>query len=330
MSAKLWEDTVVTAVRDEKWLHALRHQKNTPLPQVKLKGNAEQRLGDIIDASNDRFFLLEVKGVRGDIKDEWDTNNSDKNHQKDAYRAHVFWTKNSNDQNIKSILRLSLQGHLFAYWVEFLSSQKASESPDQWTWRDLLTIGECVAIEPYALACRTFMDKQPDDAKFGKFNPNIKMGIWDSDRNEFVCRQQIPLSLAYEDLGYLIEEVQTTTNPAASNYVKLGLKLDDFRTYISNLCSFFGKNAEPIHAIVMSSSGDFFRIVTTTAELEDLLGSSPKIDSKKLPWPEHRSPKMTAQEKDARLAELAKGRTENKIEDEDHSQPQTHWGRGPH
>ena len=298
MSAKLWEDTVVTAIRDEKWLHAVRHRLTTPPPQITLKGNAEQRLGDLLDITDDRFFLLEVKGTRQDIKSEWSTNNSKNNYQKDAYRAHLSWINSISDQQNKTNLGLSLRCHFFAYWVEFSSIEEEKSIPiEQMTWRNLLNSGECVSIEPYALACQTFEKEQPEDAKIKGFISNACVGILNKNTESFICRQQIPISLIYEGLGYLIREDKSAPYSTAAESWQLGAKLQEFKGYLSALCGFAGNSLEPIHAIVMSSSGKFFRIKTTTADLKDLLDPSPKSNARKLHWPQKSLPKMSKEAK---------------------------------
>lgn len=288
---KPWEDTVVTAMRDEKWLHALRHRRGqnirVPLPQLKLKGNAEQRLGDILDATDDRFFLFEVKATRNDIKSEWNTNNKDNDSQKDAFRAHRSWLSNPDAPENNDLLWKSMLGHFFAYWVEYLPGQEMADIPvEKKNWRDLLHVSACVAIEPYALACTSFRDKQRASAKVGALPSNHRVAIHDEDAKMFRTRQQIPLSLIYEDLGFLIKEDTTPPINTASSWELLGLELPAFKKYIENLCSFAGKSEEPIHAVVMSASGNFFQIATSTSDLKKLLLPSAKSDLPISCWPE--------------------------------------------
>ena len=51
--------------------------------------------------------------------------------------------------------------------------------------------------------------------------------------------------------------------------------MDDFQTYVDFLCRFAREGHEEVHAIAMSSSGKFFRMVGKTFELREILG--PKV-----------------------------------------------------
>jgi len=312
MDAKLWEDTVITAIRDEKWLHSYRH-RDLPLPQIKLKGNAEQRLGDLIDvAPNDRFFLLEVKGTRDDIKAEWQTKNPSKNNQKDAVRAHLKWaSENPNPQN----LYRSLIGHFLAYWVEYspledVSStieKNATPSDDERVERRrMLKLGACVAVESYLLACASLDGPLSGLSQVRKLKRRFSLSVADADEGDYVLRQQIPLCLVYEGLGYLVERDRSKPFLTISSATELGLKLEEFKEYVTSLCSSFGANSEPIHAVVMSTSGSFFRIATSTRKLIDLLGKSPlpNSDEKLSSWAEKRL-QYYSDEKKAELRALA-------------------------
>lgn len=121
--AKLWEDSVVTVIRDEKWLHALRHGApkygDFPLPQMNMSGRAERQLGDLLDVTQDQFFLFEVKAEREDIEDEWHTKNVKDGHKKKAFLSlHDCIYGKSPPTYATDLIDLSLRGHFLAYWNE--------------------------------------------------------------------------------------------------------------------------------------------------------------------------------------------------------------------
>ncbi|KUY77642.1 hypothetical protein WI25_06020 [Burkholderia cepacia] len=71
MFARLWEDTIILALRDLQWHKAVQTEGGKPVSErtkikppsalLKLDGNAETALGDAITSANDRFFLFEFK-----------------------------------------------------------------------------------------------------------------------------------------------------------------------------------------------------------------------------------------------------------------------------
>lgn len=60
---KLWEDTIIIALRDYQWHKAWTTVPRTPPASLlKLDGNAESAMGDVLTSEDDRFFLFEFKG----------------------------------------------------------------------------------------------------------------------------------------------------------------------------------------------------------------------------------------------------------------------------
>lgn len=70
---KLWEDTVVISLRDAQWLHCKDQRPKAVAPPsfLKMDGNAESSLGDVLFSSSAKFYLIEVKGTASDIASEW-------------------------------------------------------------------------------------------------------------------------------------------------------------------------------------------------------------------------------------------------------------------
>ncbi|WP_321807800.1 hypothetical protein [Burkholderia sp. BCC1993] len=62
MFTRLWEDTIILALRDLQWHKAVKNGPfKPPKALLKLDGNAETALGDAITSADDRFFLFEFK-----------------------------------------------------------------------------------------------------------------------------------------------------------------------------------------------------------------------------------------------------------------------------
>lgn len=69
--AKLWENTLMTALRDAQWFNKAPQALFPPF-FIKLDGNPESALGDaLLDADGGRYFLIEVKATRDQITEEW-------------------------------------------------------------------------------------------------------------------------------------------------------------------------------------------------------------------------------------------------------------------
>jgi hypothetical protein len=71
-----WEDTIIMAVRDLQWKKALERftlgqESKLPAPLLKLDGNTETALGDVVTSADDRFFLFEFKGDDSNMGSEW-------------------------------------------------------------------------------------------------------------------------------------------------------------------------------------------------------------------------------------------------------------------
>jgi hypothetical protein len=276
--AKLWEDTVITVMRDEKWQHALRHGNGVPLPQLKLKGGAEQRLGDTLDlAPNDKFFLFEVKGTREDIRDEWHTGDKANHNRKHALRAHIAWfgalTMGVAEASAQANLELSRRGHFFVYWAEYGNGPAPAFEPNKLDeyLRAQYGFYDGVVVEPYLAACREMGIKELR----GLYGDQSRLALMSDEPTVGFHRAQVPLSLVYEGRAGI---VSPTSKMLEHEWEALGLSQEEMCAYLRALCSAEGSaTSEPIHAVVMSASGQFFRVMTQTAQLEELLLPSPTI-----------------------------------------------------
>ncbi|KJV36968.1 hypothetical protein [Luteibacter yeojuensis] len=286
--AKLWEDTIVTVIRDEKWLHALRRGApitGYPMPQLNMSGNAEQKLGDLVDVTDDRFFLFEVKAEREDIEDEWNTKNAEDGHKKKAFlalHACVYGPKRPSGWN--ALVDRSLRGHFLAYWAEEYDDDQLNEDdvaeawmpPHKASWRDLIKARNQVVVTPYILGCLDLWTEEGGEHITERYRNAIRPGFFQAAPEKRYVRLHVPLSLLYEGAGrtfFIDRDAPGETIYAESRW---GLELAEMSNYIQQLCARFGSQPEPLHAVIMSSSGRFFRVVTTTAELKDMVTPSPK------------------------------------------------------
>jgi hypothetical protein len=62
---RLWEDTIIIALRDLQWAKSIERGQARPGSLLKLDGNAETALGDAITDAGERFFLFEFKSEAG-------------------------------------------------------------------------------------------------------------------------------------------------------------------------------------------------------------------------------------------------------------------------
>lgn len=134
--ARLWEDTIVIALRDLQWTRYASQLSSDetvarvyPSTFVKLDGVAEQTLGDlVVEDDNERFYLLEIKSTQAQIEDEW------RRGKRRESKSQPKWpclklvstladlADESLDDDVRdyflSMIKASRVAHLFAYWME--------------------------------------------------------------------------------------------------------------------------------------------------------------------------------------------------------------------
>ncbi|MBB5876136.1 hypothetical protein [Xanthomonas sp. 3498] len=275
---RLWEDTVVTALRDAQWLRCARGRSPaTAFPPgfVKLDGNAESAVGDVVYASGERYFVFEVKARRSGIRDEWI--GRDDARPKLAYRslAH-FWKRledlSSTDKNVDRAARFrllrffefSLAGHHFAYW-------------DEWEDDDGKLVGEIV-VEPYVAACSALFDSTDETSPWQYLNP------W--PRNYFGLTWKEGADRLTSEVVSLDDALDSEVNicfseDGCSPGRKVGLTLKELQAYVDNLIG-GDEEEEGIFAVVMSDTGSFYRIAGSTRELAKIMKpSSPRMSPRR-------------------------------------------------
>jgi hypothetical protein len=283
----LWEDTIVTALRDMQWLNiAASHYDADNLIEMlqvyppvflKLDGNAESKIGDVAMKQDERFFLIEVKSEEHAIRDEWQAGR-----RKDEEKALLARLKGlpSDDE---AMFRLCLRGHLLTYW------SGARKRPT-----DIWVPGQIWA-EPYYLGCarlRRNCDVMQD----------VGLPFPDDDyllEIEREAAQPRDLRSISEDLQRRLDTKTTTACSTRAGYQlaisatllqvfsgkvrvgkrlesghlwqpeALGLTRDEFEEYLRFLVP--KGEEEPLHAVALTTHGSFYRIVTDTAHLGALI-----------------------------------------------------------
>lgn len=272
--ARLWEDTVVLALRDQQWLRRLKSDppvagqiaNAVPAGMIKLDGNAESNIGDVALRDGEKFFIFEVKSERFRIRDEW--------RKAGTFRPKlVFQTlrdlairSRSKDARLedRTNVERSFRCHYFAYW--WLTDDDNDE------------INGSIVVEPYMAACARLRNASEIAAK--NCIPSIKERLkLQADKNTV---ERVRLSEIFE----------CRLRSLSQRVLDCGLDKDEFQSYINFLCKGNGieGGGEPIHAIVLSTLGSFFRVVSDTNHLASLLGGQLK--------PEPPDPRATSRASD--------------------------------
>lgn len=289
---RVWEDTIVTALRDAQWINC-QGTGNIPKAQfpsaiVKLDGIAESSLGDVLYSVNERYFLLEVKGHRKDVPSEW--RGATGENQKMAYKSlSAMWCElqelcsaNRTAEDTQQLERLrkfftsSFACHHFVYWDEWVNSKGK--------------FGEIV-VESYVPACAKAYDCEVDkgsefitpwtDNYFGFIRGDAKDG-YVSEVVGLLDIFTLPISVCFQPANNV-------------NVIPIGLRLAEFQRYINLLLREWGGEDQEIHAVVLSSSGSFFKVAGSTNELKLLLNQDSELYSSPRKVPKHRKSRVVGQ-----------------------------------
>lgn len=283
----VWEATVAIAVRDSQWLFKPREMV-TPGTYVHNDGVPEERMGDAEFEAAERFFLLELKATRARIKSEWQrqkrrTDASGKSHKvtipKHAYlsvrgMADTWLTEPTNDLIRATMLR-SLLAHHFVYW-------------DPVGARDDIA-GNGLTVEPYLMAVLALRGPiHLRDSVFDHFKlADANKPVLDRFSGPHTLRSTLPISVLHEGRGCIFE---TKGQAAQSTWLRhpLGLTKEQFQEYVNFLTSSGPPEGDRMHAVVLTSTGRFVRVVTCTKDLSVLF--SPAFEQKARPTSNPRTP----------------------------------------
>lgn len=272
--ARLWEDTIMIALRDAQWLRcqeingkpyvktaARRPAPAIPSGFIKLDGRAESKIGDVTLALDERLFVIEVKSSRAQVRDEWC--HSGHFRPKKVYKRLSDLVDHCNqrdpplddDDPMDHLLLSSLNGHLVAFW-----GQMTDELTSQ--------LRNTIIMVPYLQAMVTSLTKT-DEFEWGMIN---RLPI--SKACAITCTKP-PRIAEPSDLGRDICRLFYVDADGNHNFGKhpLGLSAEDFQDYVNYLCLAYDWSTagEPINAIVLSSHGTFFQVISSTNDLAALL-----------------------------------------------------------
>lgn len=274
--ARLWEDTLVIALRDAQWIRAHNRYNGQEHPYpcypqnfVKLDGNAERDMGDILYEEDVRFFIFEVKPTRDEIKDEWVRRGQYK--PKWAYRTLKAlceqWLDRGADLRHKDAvaeeMQRSIRSHHFVWW----SDQQTQDG-----------IHNNIRFQPYidtAIQMRSVHGPTQSDAF--PYHPHGFM-VGRKNNNALTLVRSASFKLIYDDHGCVAAMGRTPKPQSAIGAywaAPLGLPKDEFQKYVNYLCEQSSGHDEPIHAIVLSSCGRFMKVARRTSQLSDIFSPSP-------------------------------------------------------
>ncbi|USJ00836.1 hypothetical protein MUG10_00800 [Xanthomonas prunicola] len=284
---KLWEDTVVTALRDIQWMHALG--KNlpsvTPPGFVKLDGNAESALGDVLYSANDKYFVIEVKSSVDDICTEWG-GDSAKSKPKLVYQSLAERWHNLQDavdlveastdpvgdgsyeKMMASVpfFQRSAACHMLCYWDKWKINGK--EYGD-------------VVVTPYLSGCLRVIDPKKHRGREyidRHFDSDFLIGR--EVGGELSVAEVASLNVLFES-GARAYCVNSNGGENVSWHKPLGLGIKAFQQYVDELVDQAGVDVPEMHGIVMNRSGTVFKLFSSLSELKHALVPGSGINSLK-------------------------------------------------
>ncbi|BDU22933.1 hypothetical protein [Dyella sp. GSA-30] len=299
--ARLWEDSIVMAIRDLQWLEVMRRNpaakvegepKNfgehkglritrTPDGMIKLDGRAESALGDLGFAAGERLYLIEVKPTPKQFQDEWWRDGEI--NPKPLYSSLAKLTAKLNawgsegpsgivpnrtgqdahsNEAVRRYLPLSLRGHFLAFW-----SEQTADGGDQAADRG----SDYISVWPYITGMNTSVSLVHDSERLIR-RLKFRIGIHTSLEGGMGT---VPLPALWEASATVNMMFQKSEDVKSIEELgSLGLTPDEFKAYVQWLveqASDGEQTDEPINAIVLSTEGTFFHWVGTTGDLARVL-----------------------------------------------------------
>ncbi|MCC8471409.1 hypothetical protein [Xanthomonas phaseoli] len=278
MAAKLWEDTVVTALRDAQWMNCKGYAlpKTIPPGFVKLDGNAESALGDLLYSSGERYYLIEVKSGRDEISTEWLDRDGKYNEKKIYSSLKDLWEELENaarygdhDEMTRGFdfFMKSISCHHAAYWSSWTGDSGAT--------------GE-VVLEPYIAACIDALDpeKLESDQGIRKWNNN-SFRIGSNINGTLRGAKAIPVKNIFDENSLAFSVIEEGNILRVGSSISLGLPLREFQSYVDTLVDRAGDGILDLHAIVLTDSGTTFKLISSTSDLKSVF--DPKAEPVKSP-----------------------------------------------
>lgn len=258
------EKSVVTAVRDIQWILAIKKileaSGDVPLKDLVLSeflptrfldlvGDAESNAGDFSVKQGARFFIFEAKSLEAAISEEWSGG------EKELLKK-LKTIKDCDDAN----LIRSLRGHFFSYWKNDARKK----------FGQIVIPGEIYA-EPYYLAAKR---KQGGDDYIGDlpYVFGVKSNAENQRGESFVAigKKDKDNIIQLFDGNCVIGSLDTQGAFERDGLHEAGLELEELKAYVQFL-SGSTSGGDPIRAILLSSDAKFYRVISNTNELGELL-----------------------------------------------------------
>ena len=274
--AKQWEDSLIIALRDTQWERAVAKASFPPW-YLKMDGNAESALGDLL-SQNDKghFFLFEVKASREDIKSEWVSNGGfrpKRLYAKLKSTIEAFMDDPTSDEGkaYYQYLIQSIRCHHFVYWGDPIATEPVSTNRTY----DSLRVESYLRGVIDMSAAHAPTATQTIDASL-----SVEMGYASEDVG-FV-KPDIPYMILASGTGFV---AVTHKDEKISPPYELGLPFFEFQDYVNFLTEDVGDWDEELHAVVHIPELGVIRVVTRTSELKSLvnprkttLRSQPRVE----------------------------------------------------
>lgn len=302
-TARLWEDSIVLALRDAQWkvklrglaseVFSLAMRKKAPagsiptedlaaisaralirdaIPPgfVKLDGSAESALADTAMRSLEgNFFLIEVKPSKSEVRDEW----------KPRKRKTELRDGEVPSKAVFPVVKALVDGfdeQGSALQVEMLFRSARCHHVAYWVVEEKHAekVGEsneiegAIKIEPYFNACITARTPKEVGEKKGLTKPENFSYVF----LEAGATKEDPYVLLLDEMMSGECTISLEARAQGKFYgaaPSVGLPLPEFKKYVDWLvseCTKGGGGAQPLNFIVLSTSG-FFQIVSDTTQL---------------------------------------------------------------
>ncbi|MDH5824193.1 hypothetical protein QFW77_14525 [Luteimonas sp. RD2P54] len=259
--ARLWEASIVIALRDMQW--KLRLPAAFPEPYLPISGGLERSGADAALRIKGRLFFFEIKADRFKIKEEWNKKRGSRKSKlafRSARKAMLLYGTAKMPPHLPRTLHQSLRCHHFIYWSPTTQGRPRRGN---------------ITVDPYLLA--TIREKlgnlRRTQAASNAIVNAYQLGLvadgqfaGDLSTANVFFAPMTELTLVGEQRAALVR-----TAPGGEMFWShLGLELDEFKQYLQALFASQGKVSERINAVVMSAEGEFFQHITDTSQLENI------------------------------------------------------------
>ena len=254
MTTRLWEDTIILAMRDMQWIHALTEGRPWPsLSMWKLDGRPEESLADLIVAEDQKFFLIEAKSSPDQFESEWlRTNTSTRKREVRPKRSYANLATLLNgsypefpSDAAREWVEVSAACHFFAY------CEAGNDSSE-------------VLVRGYAEACASHVRNPSDDSGMHPVARVPRLVVAES--KGVVRKSKVSFAdVLHQKCFALCEQ---GINP---ELLFTGVDLKVFMDYIYLLIQPGGSDAE-MNAIVLAPGMRFVRVVRSVRDLAIVLG----------------------------------------------------------